>query len=405
MGLNDDQLSTAEHDDMRSRLLAGAGKIKPAGAHRRAIITTTVAVVLVAGLSAGAIGAANFLRMDDASEPVATPTETGVPSATPTPTETFPSEPTPTPSESVEPVPREAIRPFGGDCAAALDVAVVRDALGAEPHLQSADGDFHLFTSTGAAALAGGTTCSWSISEDGVGPVVGISVFPASIVTAEVLSTWSELRSEGLGYYMEKQRRFGDLVIGATATPLNLTYGEPTEEELAAVDQRVENLIVEVARNAEGERAEPARGDDSWWRLGTCADLSGVLESEIATPMSVGFPGDSIPLGMVWDTLVEAKAVDWCSWYSNDIGGSLIVEIYTVPGAGRPTDAELAEASATPADVVGADESWIVEDVQRAGDFSVLAVSGPNRLTMRFAGAGTADAAEELAAAFLAELG
>ncbi|MFG6474858.1 hypothetical protein ACFXP7_00550 [Microbacterium sp. P06] len=84
--MNDEQLSAAEHDDLRSRLVAGTKRIKPVGAHRRAIITTTVAVVLVAGLSAGAVGAANFLRSSDQSEPVATPTPTPTPTSTPAPT-------------------------------------------------------------------------------------------------------------------------------------------------------------------------------------------------------------------------------------------------------------------------------------------------------------------------------
>lgn len=111
MGLNDDQLSSAEHDDVRARLLAGAKRIKPAGAHRRAIVTTTVAVAVVAVLSVGAIGAANFLRMEPA--PVATSSPVPSPSATPT------STPIATPTPSATTVNRVVYEPstrFTFDC-------------------------------------------------------------------------------------------------------------------------------------------------------------------------------------------------------------------------------------------------------------------------------------------------
>ncbi len=123
--MNDDQLSAAEHDAMRSRLMAGTKRIKPAGAHRRAIITSTVAVVLVAGLAGTAIGAANVLRMGEATEPISTPT------STPTPTATRSATPSLTPTATAAPPERVVTAPssrFAFDCDdVAADVAVFFD--------------------------------------------------------------------------------------------------------------------------------------------------------------------------------------------------------------------------------------------------------------------------------------
>lgn len=116
MGLNDDHLSPSEHDDVRARLLAGTKRIKPVGAHRRAIVTTTVSVALVAVLSVGAIGAANFLRLGDQSVPVSTPTPSAT-TSTPTPSSTPTSTPTQTPTPTVpERVVSEPASRFAFDC-------------------------------------------------------------------------------------------------------------------------------------------------------------------------------------------------------------------------------------------------------------------------------------------------
>ena len=59
----------------------------------------------------------------------------------------------------------------------------------------------------------------------------------------------------------------------------------------------------------------------------------------------------------------------------------------------------------TPTDIPGADESWFAADSRSPESLTLIAVVGPNRLTMRYAAAGDLVAARDLAAAFLDQLG
>ncbi|MET0296750.1 MAG: hypothetical protein ABW024_05065, partial [Microbacterium sp.] len=74
-----DELTPREHDEIRGTLLAGAGRIKPVGAHRMQLIAASVALVLVGGVAGGAIAAGALFG---SAEPVDSPSPTV--SATPT---------------------------------------------------------------------------------------------------------------------------------------------------------------------------------------------------------------------------------------------------------------------------------------------------------------------------------
>jgi len=177
MGMNDEQLTPTEHDDLRARLLSGAKRIRPVGAHRRAIVTTTLAVVLVAGLSGGALGAANLLRMDGAVEPVATPTPSATPTPTPTPIPTPPDAPLPAPPA---PTASLGLMPFGGACANALDDEEASSAAGEAMQLS----DYRW--QTGANAVAGGIDCIWVSTEQYLSATVSVYAYPDSEVSADV---------------------------------------------------------------------------------------------------------------------------------------------------------------------------------------------------------------------------
>jgi hypothetical protein len=173
MDLNDDRLTPAEHDDLRDRLLTGARRIRPAGAHRRALVTASVAVVLVAGLTAGAVTATNLWGAHDEAAPAPSPTASATPTPTPTPT------PTLTPASTPAPTFADAIVPFGGSCENALSLAEVEAAAG-KPMMYS-----RLRWQDGATTLRGGISCLWQSSGEYLARLVQLAVYPVSVTTLE----------------------------------------------------------------------------------------------------------------------------------------------------------------------------------------------------------------------------
>ncbi|MFG6504223.1 hypothetical protein [Microbacterium sp. P05] len=399
MGVNDDQLSPGEQDELRQRLVLGARRIKPAGAHRRAIVSTTVAVAVVAALSVGAIGAANFLRLGNESEPVATPTPT--PSATPSATSSTTSSPRPTPTPTLtEPAPVPAVLPFGGDCGqvTGLDQSGLEADEGqAMPYL------WDLTNHAASAALLGGVTCSWPSDDPELG-YAAVSVFPAAVITPEIADKWTDTTCRGAFYVCETGRFVADFWIGAGLSRSVSAETEMTEDERTGLATRLNAMIDAVAANTLGETAQAASREAGWWTVPPCSSLDGTVSANVPVALETGFPGDAIPEGMDWETLVDAGVMDWCSWYGYAGQDSVIVEIYEQPGIGAPTTDEVAATEFRPADVVGAEEGWIYQNAESLDSFTVVAVSGPNRLTVHFAGAADEQAARDLAAALLDDL-
>lgn len=98
--MSDDRLTPREHDELRDLVLAGTHRIKPVGAHRMQIIAASVALVLVAGVTGGAVATASMLG----SAPVQ-PAVTSTPAPSPSPTSL--SSPSTSPTPSAAPNPRK----------------------------------------------------------------------------------------------------------------------------------------------------------------------------------------------------------------------------------------------------------------------------------------------------------
>ncbi len=105
--MNENELTPAEHADVRARLISGAARITPVGRHRHTWIAGSIAVALVAVIAGGVgIGAT-----------LSAPPVMSTPSPTPTPSLTEPAPtPTPTPSASVARVVAQPENRFAFDC-------------------------------------------------------------------------------------------------------------------------------------------------------------------------------------------------------------------------------------------------------------------------------------------------
>ncbi|RKT33751.1 hypothetical protein DEU34_2356 [Microbacterium sp. AG1240] len=371
MGMNDDQLSAAEHDAMRSRLMAGTKQIKPAGAHRRAIITSTVAVVLVAGLAGTAIGASSFLRMGEATEPIATPTPTFSPSASPSavPIETA----TPSPTEPVTTTPRVA---FDGDCNRALsdsDVAALLDTSAvelAESGLRDVEPSLRE-----SAAVLGGLSCYWS-SSDGWGwallDAYPLSVVPESVDLATRSFDCSNTSTCG------RAEILGDVWVYAAVGRLQSAEQPMGDDERAVLDERLTRLL-DGARSAGPVAVAGVLSPDAW-QVPPCVDLGEAVTAAAGFPGApMGFPGDSLASGPSWEVLVANRVVDWCSWY--DEASGVFVELVIQPGLGVPSEAELSAAGAQ--EVSGLPgQGFLLTNPRNMTPSRLLAMSGPNRLTV-----------------------
>lgn len=151
--MNDDRLSPREHSEMRDILLAGTQRIRPAGGRRTQMIAASIALVLVAGVTGGAIATATIFG-SDAIAPVSTPTP-------PDPSDSGPT-PSPAPTEDAGFLPQSR---YGLDCDTLVDDALIAAAV---PSAADAD---PLVTATGVGIAiprmtsilsVGGDVCEWS---------------------------------------------------------------------------------------------------------------------------------------------------------------------------------------------------------------------------------------------------
>jgi hypothetical protein len=159
MGLNDDELTPGELTDMRDRLQTGTRRIRPAGAHRTAFITAAVAVVLVAGVAAGALALTNVFGTHYPM-PVATVTSSPSPSPSPSPTRT----PTPTPTPTLAPTP--TVPPMPAATCDNTTTGAWRDSLGGWVSWERegvVDTTFGIFP---GGTPAGAIVCFWGQGPD-----------------------------------------------------------------------------------------------------------------------------------------------------------------------------------------------------------------------------------------------
>ena len=181
-------------------------------------------------------------------------------------------------------------------------------------------------------------------------------------------------------------------------------WREMTDEETARQAQRVQRIIDTVAAKSAGVSAVATPRGAAWWSLPECSSLHETVNAAVGVALESGFPGDSIPHGMDWETLVDAGLVNWCSWYSTADSSATIVEVYVQPGAGAPSAKTLADTEVRTWNVAGADAAWMQVEPNHPESTRLVAVVGPNRLTLHMRSPDPARVAD-VAAALLARLG
>lgn len=390
MGMNDDQLTPAEHAAVRQRLLAGARRIEPVGRHRNAWIAGSVAVVLILALAGGAVGIGGLLGTAP-PQPATTATASPSPSPTPTVTPTPSISPTPslTPTEPPPPVPAVA---FDGDCSRVLTLQQASDALGSAARL--VENNELRVTELDSAAALGGVMCTWI--DDGLNRA-RVTVLDGSVVPQDVLDTYRTATC-GAGNLCELGERVGGLWIGVGLTP-------SSEESEAETSARLLSLI-ETTREATRDAvavAEP-RGAD-WWPAGSCEALTPAVVSAIGGPLTIGPGLEGGPTGMNWD-IVRGNGLDAvCGWSDQSDTRSVAMQASFSAGIGAPSPASLSAAGVRSVEVAGADDAWIlVDDIY--GHVDLVAVSGPNRLSLTiFFSSDAVSDAQSVAESLLAQLG
>jgi hypothetical protein len=314
--------------------------------------------------------------------------------ATPSPDAATPTAATPAPA-----APSVA---FDGDCARVLTPEELEAAAG--PGLTLSDASSHLLaTPPAVSANLGGVTCSWHTSN---GDYVGVSVLDSAAVSTEIAGRYSTMQCGGTTGLCEIGRVVDGAWIGVSLVPRREDpWAEMSDEDVLRETDRLEAVIRAVAAKTTPGMAVARPRDAGWWTIPDCEQVRGAVEATLDEPMTAGFPGDSVPAGLAWEVLVEAGAAEWCSSYSTTEASSTIAEVYPQPGAGRPSDPTLRREDVQEVEVAGADAAWLQVDPEHPSDVALAAVSGANRLTMRFATGGDPTRVLELASRLLAELG
>lgn len=377
--MSNDRLSPREHAELRDVLLAGTQRIKPAGAHRMQLIAASVALVLVAGVTGGAIATAAIFG-----------SEAIPPAVTPTPTESSPA-PTPTPSETPtsEP-PAGGVLPFGGECENALTDAESTAMTGMTMTL--ADYRWR----SGAEDALGGIDCLWLTTEVYAGAETRVFAYPEDEVADSVKDAVTQ-SCDG---------EFCSLsgVIDGT-WPLVQSTTTVENGNLERAQALFDSVAARLARFA-APVAAPRTAD--WWVLPDCAALVDRLD-----PTAIGYERvelSEVPSGdgthpMDIPTLAGARSL--CAIYFSSGSGNAIdgasVHVTVHPGGAIAFDtvrqSEFAEAVAISAPY----ESFLVYGNERLeGSPSVLMVSdGVNTLGVSNGGSNPDD---EYPYAGLAEL-
>lgn len=397
MGLNDDRLTPGERDDLRGRLLAGSRRITPVGAHRRAIMASTLSVVLVAGLAVGAVTAANVLRAGENAGPASTPTPTLAPTEPPMPA---PSE-TPTSASTGAPlVPSGPIVALDGDCVRAMSTTEAAEILGVSgtvevrPELRGVAPSLR-----DSAALLGGLSCGWYADREGY-DYLGVEMLPREVVPAEVLDA-AQAFDCSLGSSCVRTEMLGDVWVQFEASRLRSPEQPVDDEERGILEQRLESVFERVSSQV--LLAVNAPLSEAAWHIPPCADLAATVTSVGGIAGArMGFPGHSPSAGAWWDSLVYNRVVDWCSWYSEREQTS--IEIVIQPDLGTPPTEQLAEVGASPIDVAGADAGFIVANPRTQTNSRVIAVSGVNRLTVSGQSGASPEVLASVASAVIAQL-
>lgn len=374
-----DEMTPREHSEMRDSILAGAQRIHSAGQRRMQMIAASVAFVLVAGISGGAVATAALLGSGIDDGPVATPTETAEPSPTATPTLT--PEPTPEPTVPVTPpAPAQAVVAFGSECENALEDADA-DAVTGHDMLLS---DYRW--QDGTETVLGGIDCLW-LSEDGYALAsVHVFAYPAAVVPqaiADAVVPGCEMVQDGGG----KQKCESSAVVDGTWLLVQV-YGEPDATDAAEVDGLFANVRDRLAASPAPVAAERTA---DWWELPDCAALAAGLDPALLGHERVELANDgtSLDASTVPQMIpYRAGASGTCPLhFSSGTGDSITgwgVPVQIVPGGALDFPTALAAEHAQTVDVEGAEGAVIVPGNDRyEGSWEVLVISdGTNLLIM-----------------------
>ncbi|HET6301608.1 hypothetical protein [Microbacterium sp.] len=252
------ELTPRERAEMRDLVLAGTQRIRPAGRRRSQAIAAAIALVLIGGVSGGAITTAALLGQDASPAPVTTPTEN------PTPTEA----PAPTPTPTPEP-PSVGVAPFGGDCANTITDQEA-DALRGIGMTRS---DYRW--RTGANDVLGGIDCVWVSDEGYLIATLHLYAYPAEVVPAEVSSAATSGCSQG-----PQDERLSCTAVGVVDGTWLLVRADAPPEQISA--EKVQALYDSaVSRMRDHPRAAPAMRTDAWWAAPDCPELAASVDPAI----------------------------------------------------------------------------------------------------------------------------
>jgi hypothetical protein len=343
--MNENELTPAEHADVRARLIAGAGRIAPVGRHRNAWIAGSVAVALVAVIAGGVGVGATLSAPPVMSTPSPTATQT-VPTPTPTPT--------PSPTDTQSPPPPAATvasSAFGGDCDAALSVAEASTAMGV---------DMYSFEPTWvdpAERVAGGLRCVWYQPDMYSWPALTLFVYPVSEMPEPHRSAASECLASAS--WCELTAIVGDAWVRLSVK--------------GAVDLDAARAAFALVTSRVAQTAPPVPdtgGGTARWmaidcaQLGANVDVAGALGWAGADPLTyeqVEPVGDApaVPPLSWWTLPTVTGAEEECNFRSPN---GEAVGIAFVAGADGYLGSVVASASARPVDVAGAVTAVVVDD-------------------------------------------
>lgn len=327
-----DELTPREHSEMRDSILAGAQRIHSAGQRRMQVIAASVAFVLVAGISGGAVATAALLGSGVEHEPIATPSETVTQTPAPTPSLTPTTPPSPDP---------QAVVAFGGDCAAVLTDEEAAAATG-DPMTPLAAP-----WSPGADEKLGGLACWWSTSEEYDAAEVRIWAYPAEVAETAGVVDQDSCTADG-DPRCTRSGSSRDLWLVVTVQVLPPLDGEAIDgDALRAATEEVFSLAVTRADAFPAAR-EAARTNE-WWTIDSCSAIVADLEADGALPQG----------SVVHDPLAELLATDpgmvpvtlgaarWCSVEQGPL-------FYLWPGGADTFPTVAALDASEPVDVPGA---------------------------------------------------
>jgi hypothetical protein len=283
-----------------------------------------------------------------------------------------------------------------GDCDRLLDPAAVAEIFG--PDASGGPITTPLFSHEGdlvaGSRTLGGFMCVWGTPDRS--RQVYAYTFPAGSVAPSVQEKYRGLTC-GLSEYCRASRMVGDVWVSLAVLP----GADQGDEEVSSQAQSLADLVFDrMTPNLVGARGVAEPRQQSWWTLGDCASLEPIVDSAVGMPLESGFPGDAVPDGAAWDTIVAAGLARWCPWYSFGEGTSALVEVLVQSGIGYPDTVE----DATEIAVAGADVAWYRAADYQEGDYTVLAMTGPNRILVRYSARGGADVDESTVAALTAQL-